>query len=122
MPDTKGYLKLDILIAVPLVIYYFITRGQLAKTTSWGIQGFYMIEIGVAVLIQLLLAIFDHNNAKAWVASLRGGAIVYMLGMAVIVSKLGLLSVWFILLFCFSECLHICMLLDQAKEKDYSGY
>lgn len=122
MPSTKEYLKFDIGIALPIVAYYFITRGQLAQSTSSGIQIFYMIEIGVAVLIQILLAVFDNNEAKAWVASLRAGAIVYMLGMAAIVTKLGLLSVWFILLFCFVQGLHLSMLLDQAKEKDYSGY
>lgn len=80
-----------------------------------------MIEIGTAVVIQILLAIFDQNEAKPWVASLRGGAIVFYLGMAAVVTKLGLLSVWFILFFCFTQGFHISMLLDQASEKSGSG-
>lgn len=46
---------------------------------------------------------------------------MFYLGMAAVVTKLGLLSVWFILLFCLTQGLHISMLLDQATEKSGSG-
>ena len=118
--STKEYLKYDMILAVFLGAYYFLTRGSLAATTSTGIQTFYMIEIGVAVLLQVLLMIFDNTEARPWVASMRCGAIVYLLGMVLIVTKLGLLSVWFIILFCASEGIHISLLLDQSQNKDYN--
>ena len=89
MLTTKAYMGYDLFLIVPLVAFYFLSKGSLATTASFGIQGFYMIEIGVAVAMQVFLALFDYNNARAWVASLRTGALIYMTGMLAIVVKLG---------------------------------
>ena len=76
-----------------------------------------MLEIGFGIFLQILLAIFDNLNARHWVASLRTGAIVYLLGLLGIVLKLGLLDIVFIIIFCVLLGMQLIMIQDLAAKK-----
>jgi hypothetical protein len=118
MAETKIYLVHDIIIAVLLVIYYFISKGSLATTTSSGIQGFYMLEIGLGILLQVLLVIVDGMNQRKWVASLRLGAIVYIVGLFAIVVKLGLFTISFIIIFFAILTWQLILIQDVASKSE----
>ena len=99
MSETKIYLVQDCIIGIIYLVYYFVSKGSLEQTASSGIRGFYLMEIIFGILIQLMLAIFDYTDKKSWVASLRTGALVYVVGLLAIVVKLGLFSITFCLFF-----------------------
>ena len=109
---------------VLLGIFFVLTRGDLAKAASSGIQNFYMLEIALGVTLQILLAIFDQQEAHRWVMSVRASAIVYLIGLAAVVTKLGLLGVWFIIIFCTALGMQLTMLFDivsQVQDEDRYG-
>ena len=50
-----------------------------------------------------------------FLVSLRGGAIAFLIGFAIMVFTLGLFSIQFILLFCISFVLHFNMYYDSTQ-------
>ena len=57
------------------------------------------MEILFGILIQILLGVFAYTEKHSWVASLRAGAVIYVIGLLAIVIKLGLFSITFLIFF-----------------------
>lgn len=67
------------------------------------------------IVFQALLILSDLKHRKTCVVSLRSGAFFYVLGMAIILTFLGLLSIWLIVYFSIVEGIHIHLFLTGLK-------
>ncbi len=62
MGELQAHITGDIVILIALVVFYFTSRGDLKAIKSPGMETFYMVEIGIAALVQILLAVFDSQE------------------------------------------------------------
>ena len=122
--DSQTFIKLDVSILVVTLIYYVIAQFKINASYSSGYQGiwtYFTLVHSVMILFQILLLICDWRNGKTWVLSLRSGAFMFVLGNTVIVSFLGLLSIWLIIFFAFVEGAHV-LLFSRGLEMKNDGF
>ncbi len=55
--SIKQYICFDVTTTIGLIVLYFTTRGTLDKINSPNMNTFYMVEIGFAILVQVLLIV-----------------------------------------------------------------
>ena len=112
---------LDGSILVATIMYYLIAQFKINEAYSSGYHGIwtYFTFVHIAMLVfQTLLLLCDYKNRKTWVLSLRSGAFAFVLGNALIVTFLGLLSVWLIAFFTFVQGAHALLFFRGLKMKN----
>ena len=57
MSGIKQYICFDVTTTIGLIVLYFTTRGTLDQIHSPNMNTFYMVEIGFAILVQVLLIV-----------------------------------------------------------------
>ena len=81
-----------------------------------GISIFYTIELGCAFTMQILLLLSDFLRKGPWVFALRVGSLAFLLGMQILATKLGLISVALLMMFFAIATAHTLMIQDILKE------
>ena len=118
MTESKSFLKFDIGIAVAYLAHsvYYMTKINASYSSDYqSILVFYVVFNLIAIGIQALLIVLSLKSKKQWLISIRFLALSYLVSMLLIFFYIGLLSVFFILLFCAAAALHVIMLLQTVK-------
>ena len=77
---------------------------------------FFLLENLLSLVFQgALIGCSALPNRRHWLLSLRASAMLYLAGMGIIVSALGLLSPWLIIYFFSVQGLHLLLLLRTCK-------
>ena len=114
MVDSKSFLICDVAIGLAILIYYLLSMGTFDASYTTGyedVSTFFLFVNLFGILLHILLAVADFKQNKTFAISLRAGCITYMVGLAAIIMRMGIFSIWFILLFCLGMAAHLIFLL-----------
>ena len=76
---------------------------------------FFTLENSVQLIFQVTLILSDLKQRKTCILSLRGGAVIFIMGMSLILVFLGMLSIWLIFQFTITLGLHSFIFMKALK-------
>ena len=116
--NSRDFLKIDGAILAVTVMYYAIGQFKINESYSSGyheIWVFFTMQHLVQVGFQAMLLASDWNRRKTCVLSLRSAAFAFVLGMSIIVTFIGLLSIWLIIYLALVEGGHAYIFFRALK-------
>ena len=112
MLEPKDFYKVDAAFTVAYLAYFLLAQGKINETYSSGwveLKWFFCILNITILLLQILLILSDFKQKKSMVITLRSAIMAYLFGMLIIVTKMGLLTWYFLLIFFVAQALNLLM-------------
>ena len=118
--SRRDFVKLDAAILIVTFLYYLLAQFRIneqnfSKGSYQSLWTFFTLENLMQIIFQVFLILSDMKQRKTCIVSLRSGAIVFIVGMSVLQSFLGMLSIWLILQVSICIGIHSFIFLRSLK-------
>ena len=118
--SRRDFVKLDSAILIVTFLYYLLAQFRIneqnfSKGSYQSLWTFFTLENLMQIIFQVFLILSDMKQRKTCIVSLRSGAIVFIVGMSVLQSFLGMLSIWLILQVSICIGIHSFIFLRSLK-------